>query len=54
MLDAKREALKVAKRSVNRWTENVMALRDYCQAKFGISQEDFDKQFDIPADFDTV
>jgi hypothetical protein len=48
------KAMLVAKSAANRWTENVMSLRSYCTATFGISSDDFDSQFEISADFDTV
>ena len=38
----------------NRWTDNVYALRSFCQKKFNMDGRDFDKAFQIPQDFDYI
>lgn len=48
------KATETAKSAVNRWTENVMSLRSYCSDKFNIASDEFDKQFEIPDEFDTI
>jgi hypothetical protein len=40
--------------AANRWTENIMTLQAYVRDKFGIPCEDFNKNFGIPDDLDTV
>jgi len=36
----------------NRWTDNVFALRPWCKKKFSIEESQFNKQFEVPDDFD--
>jgi len=38
----------------NRWTDNVFALRPWCRNKFNIEESQFNKQFEIPDDFDYI
>eukprot|EP01096_Ripella_sp_DP13-Kostka_P007599 TRINITY_DN2787_c0_g1_i1.p1 TRINITY_DN2787_c0_g1~~TRINITY_DN2787_c0_g1_i1.p1 ORF type:complete len:213 (-),score=108.71 TRINITY_DN2787_c0_g1_i1:149-766(-) len=48
-LDTK-EAIEAA----NRWTDNVYILKKYCTTNFGIDSESFDRQFEVPSDFDSI
>lgn len=36
----------------NVWTDNIYAIQSWCKDKFGISNEDLNKQFNIPEDLD--
>ena len=38
----------------SRWTDNVFALRPWCRNKFNIEESQFNKQFEIPDDFDYI
>jgi len=44
----------VAVEASNRWTDNVFALRPWCRKKFNIEETQFNKQFEIPEDFDYI
>eukprot|EP00049_Salpingoeca_infusionum_P026965 m.29316 g.29316 ORF g.29316 m.29316 type:complete len:183 (+) comp9150_c0_seq1:372-920(+) len=52
MLDARKQKIGVAKEAVNRWTDNVFAIKSWCQKKFSVDPSVMDKQFGIPSDFD--
>ncbi|ORX97534.1 meiotic nuclear division protein 1 [Basidiobolus meristosporus CBS 931.73] len=54
LLETKAKAADVAKEAANRWTENIFILQSYCCNKFNIERSEFDKQFQIPEDFDTI
>ncbi|KAL6061250.1 Meiotic nuclear division protein 1 [Balamuthia mandrillaris] len=43
---------KEAVEAANRWTDNIFALRDWCNEKFNIEKDAFDKNFGIPSEFD--
>lgn len=40
------------KDAANTWTDNIFALQSWCKTKFGISEQDLNKQFNIPEDLD--
>lgn len=40
------------KEAVNIWTDNIFAIQSWCKNKFGVSNADLNKQFNIPDDFD--
>ncbi|RHZ70477.1 hypothetical protein Glove_271g54 [Diversispora epigaea] len=54
LLEAKKLHAEVALESANRWTDNIFIIQSYCSSKFGIERGDFNKQFDIPEDLDTL
>ncbi|KAK9688267.1 Meiotic nuclear division protein 1 [Basidiobolus ranarum] len=54
LLETKAKAADIAKDAANRWTENIFILQSYCCNKFNIERSEFDKQFQIPEDFDTI
>ena len=41
-----------AMEGANRWTDNVYAIRKYCETHFGMAGSEFDQAFQVPADFD--
>jgi len=43
-----------AKEAANRWTDNVFNIKSYVSKTFGIGSDDFDKNFEIPENFDFV
>jgi len=45
---------EVALEASNRWTDNVFALRPWCKKKFSIEESQFNKQFEIPDEFDYI
>ncbi|KAM8939465.1 meiotic nuclear division protein 1 homolog [Pelodytes ibericus] len=45
---------KVAKEAVNRWTDNVFAVKSWAKKKFGFEESRIDKTFSIPEDFDYI
>jgi len=40
--------------SANRWTDNLFAIKSWCNKKFNIDSKTLDKQFGIPEDFDYI
>ena len=40
--------------AANRWTDNLLAVKSWCQKKFNIDGKTLDKQFGIPEDFDYI
>ncbi|MGH0145552.1 UNVERIFIED_CONTAM: hypothetical protein FKN15_022859 [Acipenser sinensis] len=49
-----RQSNKIAKDAVNRWTDNVFAIRGWAKRKFGFEESRIDKTFGIPEDFDYI
>ncbi|KAG8453989.1 hypothetical protein GDO86_000565 [Hymenochirus boettgeri] len=49
-----RQSNKVAKDAVNRWTDNIFAVKSWAKKKFGFEQSKIDKTFGIPEDFDYI
>lgn len=45
---------EMALEASNRWTDNVFSLRPWCKKKFCLEESQFNKQFEIPEDFDYV
>eukprot|EP00055_Hartaetosiga_balthica_P001286 m.138198 g.138198 ORF g.138198 m.138198 type:complete len:205 (+) comp13611_c0_seq1:102-716(+) len=54
LLEKKESDTKIAKEAANRWTDNVFAIKSWCQRKFNIDPNTMDKQFGIPTDFDSI
>eukprot|EP00043_Microstomoeca_roanoka_P015577 m.156134 g.156134 ORF g.156134 m.156134 type:complete len:205 (-) comp16289_c2_seq1:174-788(-) len=54
MLEGRKQDTKKAKEAANRWTDNVFAIRSWCQRKFAIDLKMLDKQFGVPEDLDYV
>ncbi|KAJ3185952.1 Meiotic nuclear division protein 1 [Gaertneriomyces sp. JEL0708] len=54
LVEEKERAVETAKEAANRWTENMFALQSYCSRTFGIPAQQFNKQFSIPEEFDTI
>jgi uncharacterized coiled-coil DUF342 family protein len=48
------ESIGEVKRLANITTENVFILRQFLVRRFGACEEDINKEFGIPADFDTL
>uniref|UniRef100_A0A803K7M4 Meiotic nuclear division protein 1 homolog n=1 Tax=Xenopus tropicalis TaxID=8364 RepID=A0A803K7M4_XENTR len=49
-----RQSNKVAKDAVNRWTDNIFAVKSWAKKKFGFEERQIDKNFGIPEDFDYI
>ncbi|XP_038647953.1 meiotic nuclear division protein 1 homolog [Scyliorhinus canicula] len=49
-----RQNNKVSKDAVNRWTDNVFAIKSWANKKFGFERNKIDKAFGIPEDFDYI
>ncbi|RIA86348.1 meiotic nuclear division protein 1 [Glomus cerebriforme] len=54
LLEAKENHANIALECGNRWTENIFILQSYCSNKFNIERSDFNQQFGIPEDLDTL
>jgi len=44
----------MAKEAVNRWTDNVFAIKSWCKNKFSMEDSMLNKNFGIPQDFDYI
>ncbi|KAJ3334098.1 Meiotic nuclear division protein 1 [Blyttiomyces sp. JEL0837] len=53
-LEAKKKAAAVAKAAANRWTENIFCLQSYCSKNFSMDTAQFNQQFGIPENLDTI
>ncbi|XP_043276564.1 meiotic nuclear division protein 1 homolog [Venturia canescens] len=42
------------KDAVNVWTDNIFAIQTWCKKKFDISEDNLNKQFNIPSDLDYI
>ncbi|XP_059820777.1 meiotic nuclear division protein 1 homolog isoform X3 [Hypanus sabinus] len=49
-----RQLNKIAKVAANRWTDNIFTIKSWAKKKFGFQQNQIDKTFGIPEDFDYV
>lgn len=49
-----RQSNKIAKDAVNRWTDNIFAVKSWAKRKFGFEESKIDKTFGIPEDFDYI
>ncbi|XP_074037940.1 meiotic nuclear division protein 1 homolog isoform X2 [Leptinotarsa decemlineata] len=45
---------KELKEAINRWTDNIFAVKAWCKKKFFIEDNVLNKQFGIPEDFDYI
>ncbi|KAK6628155.1 hypothetical protein RUM43_001967 [Polyplax serrata] len=46
--------IKVKKEAVNKWTDNIYAVKSWCKNKFMIEPDIIDKQFGIPSELEYV
>ncbi|XP_069778988.1 meiotic nuclear division protein 1 homolog [Narcine bancroftii] len=49
-----RQSNKIAKDAANRWTDNIFTIKSWAKKKFGFEQNQIDKTFGIPEDFDYI
>lgn len=54
ILEEEKRLSDAALGAANRWTDNVFAIKSWCQKKFVMESKTLDKQFGIPEDFDFV
>lgn len=54
VLRAKAKVAQIAKDAANRWTDNVFAIQSHCVDKFGIEKNEFNRNFGINDDFDSI
>ncbi|KAF9961053.1 hypothetical protein BGZ70_008379 [Mortierella alpina] len=54
LLEAQKKYSQVAKDAVNRWTENIFTFQSYCVGNFNIDRHEFNANFGIPDDLDTL
>ncbi|KAA8499187.1 Meiotic nuclear division protein 1-like [Porphyridium purpureum] len=49
-----KSGLEVCVEAVNRWVDNISTLRSFANNTMGVSNEEFNSAFDLPADLDYV
>ncbi|XP_036407873.1 meiotic nuclear division protein 1 homolog [Megalops cyprinoides] len=49
-----RKSNKTAKEAVNRWTDNVFAIKSWAKRKFGFEDSRINKAFGVPEEFDYI
>ncbi|XP_062902323.1 meiotic nuclear division protein 1 homolog isoform X1 [Mobula hypostoma] len=54
VVEETRQLNKIAKVAANRWTDNIFTIKSWAKKKFGFQQNQIDKTFGIPEDFDYV
>ncbi|KAF9123806.1 Meiotic nuclear division protein 1 [Mortierella sp. 14UC] len=54
LIEAQKKYSQVAKDAVNQWTENIFVFQSYCVDKFGVDRQEFNRNFGIPEDLDTL
>ncbi|KAK3830010.1 MAG: meiotic nuclear divisions 1 [Linnemannia gamsii] len=54
LIEAQKKYSQVAKDAVNQWTENIFVFQTYCVDKFGVDRQEFNRNFGIPEDLDTL
>ncbi|KAF9580626.1 Meiotic nuclear division protein 1 [Lunasporangiospora selenospora] len=54
LVKANEKYSEVAKEAANRWTENIFTFQSYCVNKFGVDRQEFNRNFKIPEDLDTI
>lgn len=47
-----KEEIELAREGVERWTDNIFALRSWCKKKFNMEYSEIDKQLGFPPDLD--
>ncbi|XP_033628227.1 meiotic nuclear division protein 1 homolog [Asterias rubens] len=54
VLEEVKRQTAVSREAVNRWTDNVFAIKSWCKKKFSMEEKTIDKHFSIPEDFDYI
>ncbi|KAG0076650.1 hypothetical protein BGZ92_002302 [Podila epicladia] len=54
LLEAQKKYSQVAKDAVNKWTDNIFVFQSYCVNKFNVDRQEFNKNFGISEDMDTL
>ncbi|KAG0325204.1 Meiotic nuclear division protein 1, partial [Podila humilis] len=54
LLEAQQKYSNIAKEAVNKWTENIFVFQSYCVNKFNVDRQEFNRNFGISDDLDTL
>ncbi|KAF9922707.1 Meiotic nuclear division protein 1 [Linnemannia zychae] len=54
LIEAQKRYSQIAKDAANRWTENIFTFQSYCVDKFNVDRQEFNRNFNIPEDLDTL
>ncbi|KAF9344611.1 Meiotic nuclear division protein 1 [Mortierella sp. AD094] len=54
LLEGQKKYSNIAKDAANRWTENIFIFQSYCVDKFNVDRQEFNRNFSIPEDLDTI
>ncbi|KAF9425952.1 Meiotic nuclear division protein 1 [Podila epigama] len=54
LLEAQKKYSQIAKDAANKWTENIFVFQSYCVDKFNVDRQEFNRNFQIPEDLDTI
>ncbi|XP_063610805.1 meiotic nuclear division protein 1 homolog [Penaeus indicus] len=54
VLNQVKEETQIAQVAVNRWTDNIFAIKSWCKTKFFIEEGTLNKQFGIPEELDYI
>ncbi|XP_044738117.1 meiotic nuclear division protein 1 homolog [Chrysoperla carnea] len=54
VLEAMKKEAEVVKEAINRWTDNIFAVKSWAKNKFFVEESVLNKQFGIPADLDYI
>ena len=50
--EKKKEEIETLREGVERWTDNIFAIRTYCKNKFNMEYSEIDRQLGFPPDLD--
>jgi len=54
LIDDMEQDIQEARDAANRWTDNILTLRKWCTDSFGIDEEGFNSNFEVPEELDYV
>ncbi|GJJ76745.1 hypothetical protein EMPS_09104 [Entomortierella parvispora] len=54
LLEAQKKFSGIAKDAANRWTENIFTFQSYCVDKFNVDRQEFNRNFGISDEMDTL
>ncbi|KAF9957635.1 Meiotic nuclear division protein 1 [Modicella reniformis] len=54
LLEGQKRYSKIAKDAANRWTENIFIFQSYCVNKFNVDRQEFNRNFNIDDEMDTL
>ncbi|GAB6030188.1 Meiotic nuclear division protein 1 [Chamberlinius hualienensis] len=54
VLESMKKDVNISKEAINRWTDNIFAVKSWCKSKFFMEEETLNKQFCIDPEMDYI